>query len=100
VAQQGENKGGSPMTTAATTHEILCGDCLDVLPQVSGARLIFADPPYNIGVDYGDGAKADQLPADQYVAWCRQWVRLCRSAPNAANARPRGVSKKPQWEPR
>ena len=31
------------------------GDCLDVMPglEAGSARLIFADPPYNLGVDYG-----------------------------------------------
>jgi ParB family chromosome partitioning protein len=32
------------------------------------ARLIFADPPYNIGVDYGEGAGADALPGREYMA--------------------------------
>src|SRR5262249_27918514 len=37
----------------------------------------FADPPYNVGVDYGDGAKADRLPDEQYLGWCRQWMKAC-----------------------
>jgi site-specific DNA-methyltransferase (adenine-specific) len=39
--------------------------------------LIFADPPYNIGIDYGQGIKADRLPDEQYLAWCAKWVRSC-----------------------
>lgn len=41
------------------------------------ARLIFADPPYNIGIDYGAGAKADKLPSARYLAWCAKWMRAC-----------------------
>ena len=40
-------------------------------------RLIFADPPYNIGVDYGEGAAADQLDDDEYLDWARTWLGLC-----------------------
>lgn len=42
------------------------------------ARLIFTDPPYNIGIDYGQGKKADLLPPGEYMAWVRRWLELCR----------------------
>lgn len=38
------------------------------------ARLIFTDPPYNIGIDYGKGTKADQLKPDEYMAWVDGWI--------------------------
>lgn len=38
------------------------------------ARLIFTDPPYNIGIDYGNGSKADQLKPDEYMAWVNGWI--------------------------
>jgi site-specific DNA-methyltransferase (adenine-specific) len=54
------------------------GDCLEVLPTLTGvARVIFTDPPYNLGIDYGAGAEADNLPPDQYLAWCREWIQRC-----------------------
>lgn len=59
---------------------ILLGDCLDELPKLKNVRLVFADPPYNIGVDYGGGAKADTLPVDQYLAWCNDWITLAANA--------------------
>ena len=39
--------------------EIRCGDCIKELDRLDAGsvRLIFADPPYNIGVDYGGGAE-------------------------------------------
>lgn len=41
------------------------------------ARLIFTDPPYNIGIDYGEGEKADLLPPQAYMKWVRNWFGLC-----------------------
>jgi site-specific DNA-methyltransferase (adenine-specific) len=43
-------------------------------------ELIFADPPYNIGIDYGDGAAADRLPDSEFIRWCGQWIDLCVKA--------------------
>jgi DNA modification methylase len=57
-------------------QKIIIGDCImtmQTLPRRS-FRLIFADPPYNIGVDYGQGAKADRLADNEYVNWCFRWI--------------------------
>lgn len=54
---------------------IVLGDCLDELPKIRGARLIFADPPYNIGVDYGDGAAADSIAPAGYLGFCIDWIK-------------------------
>jgi site-specific DNA-methyltransferase (adenine-specific) len=43
------------------------------------ARLIFTDPPYNIGIDYGTGKKADLLGDDEYMEWVEAWLRDCKS---------------------
>jgi DNA modification methylase/ParB-like chromosome segregation protein Spo0J len=70
--------------TARSGHpiwEIVHGDCLEILSSLSKkARLIFADPPYNIGVDYGNGEAADQLDDATYVAWAERWLAACRDA--------------------
>jgi site-specific DNA-methyltransferase (adenine-specific) len=59
--------------------EILHGDCLQLLPLLpSPARLIFADPPYNMGIDYGAGKLADRLPDDAYMRWAAAWLEACR----------------------
>jgi site-specific DNA-methyltransferase (adenine-specific) len=57
--------------------EVRHGDCLAELAEVppGSVRLAFADPPYNQGIDYGDGAAADCRPAEDYVAWCAAWMR-------------------------
>ena len=60
---------------------ILNMDVIDGLESVRDehgpARLIFTDPPYNIGIDYGDGEKADLLSSQAYMKWVRQWFGLC-----------------------
>lgn len=61
--------------------EIRHAECEAVLPDLpEPARLIFADPPYNIGVDYGDGKIADRLPDGQYLEWVEEWLEACRDA--------------------
>ncbi len=66
---------------ASDSWKIVHGDCIEELRKIEdlSARLIFADPPYNIGIDYGDGEQADRLDDDEYLDWCRQWIRACVS---------------------
>ena len=56
-------------------------DVMDGLESVRDehgpARLIFADPPYNIGIDYGSGKDGDLLPDEQYMQWVGEWMSLC-----------------------
>jgi site-specific DNA-methyltransferase (adenine-specific) len=56
--------------------EIITGDCIDVMggKEPGSARLVFADPPYNIGIDYGEHHDDRMEPAD-YLAWCERWIR-------------------------
>lgn len=56
------------------------GDCLEILPQLDreSVDLVVADPPYNIGVDYGGGKKADRR--DDYDLWCSKWIGWCYRA--------------------
>jgi DNA modification methylase/ParB-like chromosome segregation protein Spo0J len=73
---------------AAVQHErdrpswsILNLDVMDGLESVRDehgpARLIFTDPPYNIGIDYGAGEDADRLTDAAYMKWVRKWFALC-----------------------
>lgn len=61
--------------------EIVEGDCGNVLKTLDerSVRLIFADPPYNIGIDYGNGVKADKLPGADYMQWAAEWIQDCRN---------------------
>lgn len=53
-------------------------DCLEVLKQTpaDSVNLVFADPPFNLGKDYGAGIN-DSLAAEQYLAWCKAWIEEC-----------------------
>lgn len=55
---------------------IVTGDCIKHLRMTPGGtvNLLIADPPYNIGIDYGSGAKADRLPDSAYIPWLREWI--------------------------
>jgi hypothetical protein len=48
------------------------------LPGVKPAslKLIFVDPPYNIGVRYADDRTRDRLPLAQYVVWCTEVMQI------------------------
>lgn len=52
------------------------GDCLDFLRTIEAGsvNLVFADPPYNIGVKYDQ--HDDVMPPREYVAWCAEWIKL------------------------
>jgi site-specific DNA-methyltransferase (adenine-specific) len=69
----GPSKDGHPRL-----WEVRQGDCLDVLGSIDdgSARLIFADPPYNIGIRYGDHYD-DSRPADEFDGWCQLWLAEC-----------------------
>ncbi len=59
---------------------IIHGDCLEVLPRLPRARMVFLDPPDNIGVKY-DGYK-DRVEDDVYRLWlCHVVWRAYQMAP-------------------
>ncbi|MBC6428858.1 MAG: site-specific DNA-methyltransferase [Cellvibrionales bacterium] len=54
------------------------GDALDVLdnlPNRPKFDLIIADPPYNIGKDFGNDS--DNRPLAHYVKWSTKWISRC-----------------------
>lgn len=57
------------------TYKIYCGDCLKILPTLPKAKLIFADPPDNIGLKYDNGL-SDKLDVYNYYALLRRWINL------------------------
>lgn len=58
-------------------QEILQGDTIALLPTLDteSAQIIIADPPYNIGKDFGNDSDKQSL-AD-YLTWCDQWIQEC-----------------------
>ncbi|MEE9597949.1 MAG: DNA methyltransferase [Acidiferrobacterales bacterium] len=65
--------------TATQDIRIIQGDCLEELEKLerNSVDLIFADPPYNQGIDYGDGTKADRLSTRDYEQWTTFWLAVC-----------------------
>ena len=55
---------------------IITGDCIEHLGAMpaDSVNLIVADPPYNIGIDYGDGSRADRRSDADYIEWSRAWI--------------------------
>ncbi len=57
-------------------HGILYqGDCLKLLSALpnESVDLVFADPPFNLGKQYGEGV-SDRLETSEYLNWSQQWL--------------------------
>jgi len=54
------------------------GDCLTVLPNIRDETVdtIFADPPFNLGKEYG-GSVNDERPDQEYLEWSHRWIDEC-----------------------
>ena len=57
---------------------VILGNCLENLTKISdnSIDLIFADPPYNIGKDFGNN-KDKWNSTSQYIEWCKLWIDEC-----------------------
>src|SRR5665213_1858799 len=57
---------------------LYAADCMTVLPLLKDevADTVFADPPFNLGKQYGKSTD-DSLPDKRYVQWCREWLAEC-----------------------
>lgn len=63
---------------ASFKSRLLRGDCLKVLrtlPLRQKFDVIIADPPYNIGKDFGNDS--DKMPMADYLEWTDEWLSLC-----------------------
>ena len=70
---------GHPAPVFRTEHGALFkGDCSEVLKAFSNECVdtVFADPPFNLGKDYG-GTVNDRLDEGQYLPWCHRWIDQC-----------------------
>ncbi len=54
-------------------------DCFNLFGALKDQTIdcVFADPPFNLGKDYGRGAEKDNLNADDYLKWCFDWIDEC-----------------------
>lgn len=57
---------------------VCLGDSLDILKVINDKviDLIFADPPYNIGKDFGNN-KDSWDDNKEYIEWCKKWIDEC-----------------------
>ena len=58
-------------------EDVINDDILSVLRTLNdeSAQIVIADPPYNIGKDFGN--KSDKQPMPEYLQWCDQWIEGC-----------------------
>lgn len=71
------------------------GDCREILPSLGPVQAVFADPPYNVGKDYG--THNDRMLPEEYLAWCEEWFELaCRVSEGAVVITP-GMVSVPMW---
>lgn len=56
---------------------IILGDCLNELKSIdsNSVDLVIADPPYNVGKDYGN--KSDKQDFDKYIGFSKKWLSEC-----------------------
>lgn len=57
---------------------VACGDCLNILKSMKDKQvdLIFADPPYNLGKDFGNNSD-NWKDKKEYLEWCYSWIDEC-----------------------
>lgn len=57
--------------------KLVLGDCIKELKLIdsNSVDLIIADPPYNVGKDYGNDS--DSQDFDDYMAFTKQWLKEC-----------------------
>ena len=53
---------------------VICGDCLEVYPTLPKAKMVFADPPDNLGMKY-DGYR-DKMTESMYFAWLKDVIHM------------------------
>ncbi|RZB28892.1 MAG: hypothetical protein AEth_01496 [Candidatus Argoarchaeum ethanivorans] len=59
--------------------KVYLGDCIEIMKKLPGKSidLIFADPPFNIGVKYDK--YNDNLSYEEYYDWSKEWIlETCR----------------------
>ena len=72
--------GGDDTTVGYNVDSgIITGDATAILPRLRAAGesfdVVIADPPYNIGKDFGNNH--DAMPMLDYIEWSKQWLADC-----------------------
>lgn len=55
-------------------NKIICGDAVQEIKKLpdESCDIIIADPPYNIGKDFGNNI--DKRELTDYITWCKSWI--------------------------
>ncbi len=58
-------------------NKIYCIDCIKGMKKIksNSCQIIIADPPYNIGKDFGNNK--DKKDFNEYLEWCDEWISEC-----------------------
>lgn len=74
-----EKNGLKTKGDKAFVPKVILGDCLKVMAELpdSSVDLIIADPPYNLGKNYGNNS--DLKGFDEYLEFSKQWLTLAHS---------------------
>lgn len=58
-------------------NKIILGDAVKELRKLpdNSCDIIIADPPYNIGKDFGNNH--DKRELGEYIEWCKSWINEC-----------------------
>ena len=75
------NKSRFVVPAALTTDLglLFAADCRDLLAGIRDGAVdtVFADPPFNLGKDYGNGARHDLRRESDYLSWSFGWLDEC-----------------------
>lgn len=63
---------------SADNSLVIFNDCIETLKKMKekSVDLIFADPPYNLGKDFGNDSDS-WSDRKQYIEWCYAWIDEC-----------------------
>lgn len=72
-----KEKPAKEKTTTQLDQKVIEGDTLKVLPTLkdNSSQIILADPPYNIGKDFGNNS--DKQSIQNYLEWSDEWIKEC-----------------------
>lgn len=82
-------------------HRLLCGDSTktnDVDRLMAGERpaVVITDPPYNVGIKYGEAVDDDKSQM-AYRDWNRGWFHLARALSMSCVVLTSGITNLPMW---
>lgn len=76
-AKSNSNGRHDPRLVYASKEGLLFnGDSLLLLGQIApdSIDVVFADPPFNLGKQYGTDAFSDEMQTEAYRSWCQMWL--------------------------